>query len=478
MADYPDLTLFIGGEQRRTAETIPVVNPADETVVGSVPVARKSDLDDALDAAAKGFRVWSQTAPRERSNIIMRAVRIMQERIDKIAYSNTLEVGKPISQSRFEVNRGGDIMDWDAGEGQRLYGRVIPGAPGLRNTVFRQPIGTVAGFSTWNFPITTAVRKVSAALSAGCSLILKAPEETPAGAFHIVQALQDAGLPDGVLNLVFGEPAEISGYLIPKDQIRLVAFTGSTAVGKHLTKLAAEHMTPVVMELGGHAPVIVCDDVDPVKLALLSATRKYRNSGQVCTSPTRFYVAQDNFQTFADNFVERAAVTVVGSGFDDRTEMGPLANDRRLDAMSELVGDAVAKGGELRSGGRRIGNKGYFFEPTVLANVPDNAKIMDEEPFGPIAVLNPIESLEDGIEKANNSPFGLAAYGFSNSAANMDQMISELEVGQLSINTFDTSIPETPFGGVKSSGYGREGGEEGLHNYTVVKNVSLQPAIA
>lgn len=477
MLDYPDLTLFIGGEWRKTTDTFPVINPADETVVGFVPVAGKADIDDALDAAEKGLRVWSCMAPRERSNIIMRAARILKDRIDQVAYSNTLEVGKPIGQSRFEVIRGVDTMDWDAGEGQRMYGRIIPGTVGLRNSALRQPIGTVAGFSTWNFPINTAVRKISAALSAGCSLILKAPEETPAGAFHIAKALQDAGLPDGVLNLIYGEPAEISGYLIPKDQIRLVAFTGSTEVGRHMAKLAAEHLKPVVMELGGHAPVIVCNDVDPVKVALLGATRKYRNSGQVCTSPTRFYVAEDNFSAFADEFVVKAAATTVGNGFDDGIEMGPLANDRRLDAMATLVEDAVQKGAELRAGGHRIGNEGYFFEPTVLTNVPDNAKIMTEEPFGPIAVLNPITSLEDGIEKANNTPFGLAAYGFTNSPANVDQMMQELEAGQLSINTFETSIPETPFGGVKSSGYGREGGEEGLHHYSAVKNVSYQPVI-
>ncbi|MCL4124692.1 UNVERIFIED_CONTAM: hypothetical protein GTU68_059915 [Idotea baltica] len=475
--DYPELSLFIGGEWRKTSETMPVINPADETVVGALPVARTADMDDALDAAAIGLRVWSRTAPRERSAIITRAARLMQDRIDQIAWSNTLEVGKPLGQSRYEVSRGGDIMEWDAGEGQRLYGRVIPGSTGLRNTMLRQPIGTVAGFSTWNFPVATAVRKISAALSAGCSLLLKAPEETPAGAFHIAKALQDAGLPDGVLNLIYGHPAEISGHLIPQEQIRLVAFTGSTEVGRHLTKLAAEHMKPVVMELGGHAPVIVCDDVDPAKVALLGATRKYRNSGQVCTSPTRFYVAEGNFSTFADEFVARARATTVGNGFAEGIEMGPLANDRRLDAMTALVEDAVSQGAELCTGGRRIGNKGYFFEPTVLANVPDGAKIMTEEPFGPIAVLNPISSLEDGIAKANHSPFGLAAYGFTNSAASVDQMMRELEVGQLSINTFDTSIPETPFGGVKSSGYGREGGEEGLHNYSIIKNVSYQPVI-
>ncbi|MDN5786743.1 NAD-dependent succinate-semialdehyde dehydrogenase [Pseudorhodobacter sp.] len=477
MSIYPDLQLFIDGRWRKTAESLPVVNPADESILGALPIARKADLDDALAAAAKGFRVWSRTAPRERSDIIMRAARIMRERRDEIGHCITLEHGKTLSEGRLEVIRGAEFFEWDAGEGQRLYGRVIPGAPGIRHTVIRQPVGTVAAFSPWNFPMSQPARKVAGALASGCSIILKAAEETPAGAIHIVRAFQEAGLPAGVLNLVFGVPSEISTYLIPQDQVRLVAFTGSTVVGRHLTGLASQHMTPVLMELGGHAPVIVCDDVDPVQVGPICAARKYRSAGQVCTSPTRFYVGQDQFTAFAESFAAKAKSLVVGNGLSEGTEMGPVANDRRLAAMSELVEDAVSKGAELRAGGQRIGNKGYFFAPTVLANVPDNARIMDEEPFGPIAIINPVTSLSEGIAQANRLPYGLAAYGFTHSAANAARIAEEVEAGNVSINTLEASLPETPFGGVKWSGYGREGGTEGLDQYTVVKNVSHRMSI-
>jgi len=315
-------------------------------------------------------------------------------------------------------------------------------------------------------------RKVAGAIASGCSIILKAAEETPAGALHIARALHDAGLPPGVLNLVFGTPAEISDYLIKNDQVRLVAFTGSTAVGKHLTTLAAQHMTPVLMELGGHAPVIVCEDTDVEAAAISGAFRKMRNAGQVCTSPTRFFVHQDVFDEYTEAFVRRAAETVVGNGIDPGVEMGPLANDRRVEALAGLVEDAVAQGAELRTGGNRLGGKGYFFEPTVLANVPDTARVMQEEPFGPLAIINPITSLDDGIEKANSVPYGLAAYGFTNRADYVDRMVEGIEAGNVSINTLEASLPETPFGGVKSSGYGREGGTEGLHNYMTIKTVS------
>lgn len=472
MHSYPDLHLYIDGQFRKTAATLPVINPATEEVIGELPVAGPSELDDALEAAERGFRTWSRTSPRKRSDVIMQAARLMRERIDDIAYSITSEHGKPFKQGQLEVIRGSEFFEWDAGECQRLYGRAIPGAPGIRHTVLRQPIGTVAAFAPWNFPMSQPARKVAGALAAGCSVILKAAEETPAGALHIARAFHDAGLPAGVLNLVFGVPSDISSYLIPQDRIRLVAFTGSTVVGRHLTGLASDNMTPVLMELGGHAPVIVCDDVDPEQVGEVCASRKYRNAGQVCTSPTRFYVGEAQFEAFTRSFVASAEALVVGDGLNEGTEMGPVANDRRLTAMSELVEDAVSHGAELRAGGRRIGNKGYFFEPTVLANVPDTARIMSEEPFGPIAIINPVRSLEEGIEQANRLPFGLAAYGFTHSAANVEKLVDGVETGNLSINTLEASLPETPFGGVKSSGYGREGGEEGLHHYTVVKNVS------
>ena len=314
-------------------------------------------------------------------------------------------------------------------------------------------------------------RKIAGALASGCSIILKAAEETPAGAIHIARAFEDAGLPAGVLNLVFGDPAEISSHLIKQESVRLVAFTGSTPVGRHLTTLASENMTSVLMELGGHAPVIVCEDTDVQAAATSGAVRKMRNAGQVCTSPTRFFVNEAIFDDFVETFVARAAQTVVGNGMEPGIEMGPLANDRRVPALSALVEDARAKGATIATGGARHGDTGYFFEPTVLVNVPDDADIMQVEPFGPIAVINPVTSLDDAITRANSVPYGLAGYAFTNRADYIDRMIDEVEVGNLSINTLEASMPETPFGGVKSSGYGREGGSEGLDNYMTIKNV-------
>jgi succinate-semialdehyde dehydrogenase/glutarate-semialdehyde dehydrogenase len=467
---YPDLKLYIAGEWRDTADHLAVVNPATEEEIAQLPKASTRDLDDALSAACEGFEVWRKTPPRDRANTIRRAAALMRERQEEIAQAITLELGKPLPQARLEVIRGAEFFEWDAGEAMRTYGRVIPSKPGETYTVHHQPIGVVAGFAPWNFPMSQPARKIAGALASGCSIILKAAEETPAGAVHIAKAFEDAGLPKGVLNLVFGEPAEISSYLIPQDPVRLVAFTGSTTVGRHLTTMASEHMTSVLMELGGHAPVIVCEDTNVEQAALSGAVRKYRNSGQVCTSPTRFFVNEAIADQFTDTFVKRAKQTVVGNGMDKGVEMGPVANDRRIPVLTDLVEDARDKGADVLTGGRRRDNKGYFFEPTVLANVPDDAKIMQEEPFGPVAIINTVTSLEDAIQRANAVPYGLAGYAFTNRADYISQLVDEVEVGNLSINTLEASMPETPFGGVKSSGYGREGGSEGLDNYMVVKH--------
>ena len=477
MSSYPELHLYIDGEWRKTVNDLPVLNPATEEEIGRLPHAESSDLDDALAAAERGFTVWSQTPPVERANVLLKAAALMRERQEEIATAITSEHGKPLPQARLEVIRGCEFLEWDAGEATRTYGRVIPSAPGVRYIVHHQPIGIVAAFSPWNFPMSQPCRKIAGAIASGCSIIMKAAEETPAGALHIASALHDAGLPPGVLNMVFGTPAEISDYLIRQDPVRLVAFTGSTAVGKHLTTLAAQHMTPVLMELGGHAPVIVCEDTDVEAAAISGAVRKMRNAGQVCTSPTRFFVHESIFEEYTDTFVRRAAQTVVGNGFEPGVEMGPLANERRPEALAALVEDACNQGAELMTGGSRPGDKGYFFEPTVLANVPDDAQVMQVEPFGPLAVINPVASLDEGIEQANSVPYGLAAYGFTNRADYVDRMIEGIEAGNVSINTLEASLPETPFGGVKSSGYGREGGTEGLHNYMIVKNISHSLAI-
>ncbi|MCY4050670.1 MAG: NAD-dependent succinate-semialdehyde dehydrogenase [Gammaproteobacteria bacterium] len=468
---YPSIRLFIGGEWVNSKEHLPIINPSNTNQIGKLPVVRQEQLNNAVSAAEEGFKIWSRTAPLERSRIILEASRLMRQRCEEIAQSISLELGKPIRQSRLEVIRGCEFFEWDAAEGQRLYGRVIPSAPHIRYLVVRQPIGCVASFSPWNFPMSQPARKIAGALASGCSVILKPAENTPAGSIHIARAFEDAGLPPGVLNLVFGQPADISEYLIPREEIRLVAFTGSTAVGRSLTMLASEHMTPVLMELGGHAPVIVCDDVDAQEVGVLSAIRKMRNSGQVCTSPTRFFVHERLYPDFVKSFLRQVRTMKVGDGLSEDTDIGPVAHYRRLEVLQGLVNDAIEWGGKLLAGGYRRIDKGYFFEPTVLSEVPSDSEIMQVEPFGPVAVINPVRSLEQGIELANSVPFGLAAYAFTHSAANVDQLINEVEAGNLSINTLEASVPETPFGGVKASGYGREGGDEGLLHYTIVKNV-------
>jgi succinate-semialdehyde dehydrogenase/glutarate-semialdehyde dehydrogenase len=465
------LQLHIAGEWK-SAGGEPVINPADESVLGTVPHATRADLDRALSAAQEGLRVWRRTSPAKRAQIIIKAAGLMRERMEEMAVSMTLEQGKTLRESRLEVQRGCDILEWDANEGRRVYGRVIPGDHGLRHTVYRQPIGVVSAYSPWNFPVSSPARKVGGALAAGCSIILKASEETPAGAVQLVRAFVDAGIPPGVLNLVFGKPADISEYLIPQPDVRLVTFTGSIPVGKRLAALAGQHMKPCIMELGGHGPVIVCDDVDPAATAATCVTTKSRNAGQVCVAPTRFFVHESIYDRYTEAFAQKAKALKVGNGLDPESEMGPLANSRRVEAMETLIADATAQGARLLAGGRRLRECGYYFPLTVLADVPDSATAMHQEPFGPLALINPVRSLDEAIEKANSLPYGLAAYAFTKSSSNVDRLTDGVEAGNLSINHLVASLAETPFGGVKDSGYGREGGTEGLEQYTVAKNVS------
>jgi succinate-semialdehyde dehydrogenase / glutarate-semialdehyde dehydrogenase len=472
LPEYPQGELYINGRWIDAADHTEVINPATEEIIGSIPMASERELDQALEAASAGFAVWSNTAPAERAEVMLNAARLLRSRIDEIAQCITLEHGKPFRQARLEVIRGCEFFEWDAAEGQRAYGRVIPSTPGIRYLVLRQPIGPVAAFSPWNFPLSQPARKIGGAIAAGCSVIIKPAEETPAGALHIARAFHDAGLPPGVLNIVFGVPARISNHLIADRRTRLVAFTGSTAVGKQLSELAAQNMKPVLMELGGHAPVIVCDDVDPVRAGSDCAMRKSRNAGQVCTSPTRFYVHENLFQDFVRSFVETAGRVVIGDGRDPGTQMGPVANHRRLVAIEGLVEDAKRQGARVATGGQRLGRAGYFYPVTALVDVPRAARVMHEEPFGPVAIINPVRSLEEGIEEANALPFGLAAYAFTHSARNVDILLDRVQAGNLSINTLEASVAETPFGGVKDSGYGREGGAEGLTHYMIVKNLS------
>jgi succinate-semialdehyde dehydrogenase/glutarate-semialdehyde dehydrogenase len=397
----------------------------------------------------------------------------MRERVDENARILTLEQGKPLPEAKMEAAAAADIIDWFAEEGRRAYGRVVPGrAEGVMQIVIKEPVGPVAAFTPWNFPINQAVRKISAALCTGCSVILKGPEDTPASCAALIRAFLDAGVPGDVISLVFGHPAEISEYLIAHPVIRKVTFTGSTPVGKQLASLAGRHMKRVTMELGGHAPAIVFKDADIKKATKLLAAAKYRNAGQVCVSPTRFLVHETLYDEFVDGFVQYSKGLKVGDGMDPQTKMGPLAHARRIEAMEGFVADAEAKGVEVRTGGKRIGNQGFFFEPTVLTNVPRDARIMNEEPFGPLAAINSFSDDEEAFEEANRLPYGLAAYAYTRSAETQTKLAARVESGMISINHHGLALPEVPFGGVKDSGYGSEGGAEAIEAYLNTKFVT------
>ncbi|KQY97346.1 NAD-dependent succinate-semialdehyde dehydrogenase [Pseudolabrys sp. Root1462] len=472
---YTDLKLYIDGQwlgaENRKSED--VINPATGKVLGKLPHASKADLDHALAAADKAFKTWSRTSAYDRSNILRKAANLMRERADHIARVQTQEQGKPFPESRIEVMTSADITDWYAEEGRRAYGRIVPGRmKGIRQIVLQEPVGVAAAFTPWNFPTLTPIRKIAGALAAGCSLIIKASEEVPGGAVELVKCFADAGVPAGVLNLVFGVPAEVSEHIIPSDIVKKVSFTGSVPVGKHLAALAARGMKRATMELGGHSPVLVFDDADPIKAADTIAAFKYRNAGQVCISPTRFYVQEKNYSKFVERFVEYAKGLTLGDGLDKDTKMGPVANPRRLDAMESFVNDAKARGGKIAAGGNRHGNQGFFFEPTVITDIPDDSKIMTEEPFGPLAPIVSFKTFDEVIERANSLPFGLASYAFTNSSATANAVGDAIQAGMVGINSVAVSTPETPFGGVKDSGYGSEGGIEGLQAYLNTKFIS------
>jgi succinate-semialdehyde dehydrogenase / glutarate-semialdehyde dehydrogenase len=466
--NYPNVQLFIDGKWRPAASgrTIPVLNPATEENVGTVAHADRSDLDEAVAAAEKGFKVWRAISSYERSKVMRKAADLMRERAEMIATLMTMEQGKIFAEAKIETMASADIIEWFAEEGRRTYGRMIPArVPGVYQMAIKDPVGVVAAFTPWNFPINQVVKKLAAALAAGCSIIVKAPEETPASPAELIRAFADAGVPAGVINLVYGVPAEISEYLIPHPTIRKISFTGSTKVGKDLAAMAGQHMKRVTMELGGHAPVIVFDDADVESAAKIMVAAKYRNAGQVCISPTRFLVQEGVYDKFVKQFVDGAKALKVGNGLDSTSTMGALANDRRVAAIEAMVQDAVGHGGKVQTGGNRVGNKGYFFEPTVVTDVPKSARAMNEEPFAPLAMISPFSKFDDAAAEANRLPFGLASYAFTKSAKTATAIGAAVEAGMMSINHFALALPETPFGGVKDSGYGSEGGTEGIDAY-------------
>lgn len=472
---YDPLYLFINGHwlSAENRDTSAVINPASGTILGRLPLATNADLNQSLVTAHESFNVWRNTVPDERARIMKKAASLMRERAEHIATLMTLEEGKPLAESRDEVQRAADYFEWFAEEARRIDGRVVPAnRPGVQQLVKRQAIGPVAAFTPWNFPAITPARKLSAALAAGCSVILKPGEESPATALALARCLDDAGLPKGVLQIVFGVPEMISAKLIASPIIRKVAFTGSVPVGRLLSERAAAGVKPISLELGGHGPVLVFEDADIEAAAENGAANRFRGTGQICISSTRFLIQRGVYDRFVERFVAATENLVIGDGMESGTQVGPLANERQLEKMAALVEDAVAQGAVVLTGGKRIDRPGFFFEPTVLADVPMSARIMHEEPFGPIAIMRPFDALEDGLAEANRLPYALSAYAFTTSARTALDVGDGLEAGMIGINQYRIIATELPFGGMKESGHGSEGGREGISPYLTNKFIS------
>ena len=472
---YEELSLyidgeFIGSDGRREQE---VFDPASGELLGMLPHATQADLDRALQAAQRAFETWRLVSPLEKGAILRKVGELSRLRAKEIGRNITLDQGKPLAEAVGEVLRCADHCDWHAEECRRIYGRVIPSRlPNVRQFVLREPIGVCAAFTPWNFPYNQAIRKIAAALASGCTIIIKGPEDSPSAVVAIARLFHEAGLPPGVLNVVWGVPHEVSDYLIRSPIVRKVSFTGSVPVGKQLAALAGAHMKRITMELGGHSPVIVCDDADVDRAATMLAAFKFTNAGQVCVSPTRFYVQDTAWDRFMARFLDASRGIKVGAGLEPGTTMGPLAHARRVEAMAAFVQDATERGARIEAGGERIGSVGNFFAPTVLAAPPDDAQIMQSEPFGPIAACVPFKDLDEAIRRANSLPYGLSSYAFTGSSRNALRIQNGLEAGMVNVNHFGQALPETPFGGIKDSGMGSEGGTETFDGYLVTKFVT------
>jgi len=472
---YEDLSLYINGQflkggGRREQD---IVNPATDEVIGKLPHATKEDLDLALASAQAAFQTWKKSSPMERSRILRKVAELSRERSKEIGRNMTLDMGKPLAEAVGEVMVCSEHADWAAEESRRIYGRVIaPRFEGVRQFVLKEPIGVCAAFSPWNFPYNQAIRKIVSALGAGCTIIIKGPEDAPSALVAIARMFHEAGLPAGCLNVVWGVPSEVSTYLINSPIVRKISFTGSVPVGKQLAAMAGSLMKPATMELGGHSPVIVMDDADVEAAADIMAGSKFRNAGQVCVSPTRFYVQEKAYDKFVARFLEKVKGLKVGPGLDETTKMGPLAMKRRVPSMASFVEDADSRGAKILAGGHRIGDKGSFFEPTVVDEPPDDSKLMTEEPFGPILGMKRFKTLDEAITRANSLPFGLAAYAFTSSTKNATKLGDGLESGMVTINHLGFALAEVPFGGVKDSGHGSEGGTETFEGYLVTKFVT------
>ncbi|MCL4696079.1 MAG: NAD-dependent succinate-semialdehyde dehydrogenase [Burkholderiaceae bacterium] len=472
---YEDPCLYIDGEfvAAEGRRTQAIVNPATGQTIGHLPHATREDLDRALAAAERAFASWRHSSPMERSRVLRRVGELSRERAQAIGRGITLEMGKPLAEAVAEVVNCAEHCEWHAEECRRIYGRVVPPRlPNVRQMVLREPVGVCAAFTPWNFPYNQAIRKIAAAIGAGCPVIIKGPEDAPSAVLAIARMFRDAGLPKGVLNVVWGVPAEVSEHLIRSPIVRKISFTGSVAVGRHLASLAGAQMKRMTMELGGHSPVLVFADADIDRAADMLATFKFRNAGQVCVSPTRFFVQEPCWDRFMERFIAKTRQIKVGDGLAPDTTMGPLAHARRVEAMGQFVEDARSRGARIETGGERLTEAGCFFAPTVISHAHDASMAMTQEPFGPIAACAPFRDLDEVLKRANALAYGLSSYAFTTSTRTALAVQNGLEAGMVNINHFGQALAETPFGGIKDSGMGSEGGTETFDGYLVTKFVT------
>ncbi|MFM0139338.1 NAD-dependent succinate-semialdehyde dehydrogenase [Caballeronia grimmiae] len=473
---YPELGQLIAGEMRygNSRSSINVIDPTTGSVLGAVPMATEADVEEALAAASKGFDLWRKTSTFERSKLMRRVADRMRERADALAELLVLELGKPWNEALGEVEVAAGMWEWAAEEGRRAYGRVIPPRElNARQMALVEPVGPVAAFVTWNGPLVTPSRKMSGALGAGCSIVLRASEEVPACAFALGQIVYECGCPAGVLSVLAGDPVMMSNRLLESPVTRAVTFTGSTAIGKLLSQQAVAHMKRPIMELGGHGPVLAFEGIDVPAFAERAVAAKFANAGQVCFAPTRFYVQRSIYSEVVDAMTAAAKQIIVGCGFDSSTQMGPLKSERRLKAIEDLIADARHRGLKITTGGKRIDRRGFFYEPTIVADATIEAMLSNAEPFGPIAALTPFDSYDEAITLSNRLPYGLGAYVHAREYETLHRAVNDLQAGNVICNGWRVTYPETPFGGHKESGMFSEGGIEGLRAFQNVKYVSL-----
>ena len=471
---YEKFGQFINGKWQQSSDkgTYEVINPANEEVIGHASKATAKDVEAALQSAAKGLEVWKKTAPWQRSYIIRRIADKMREKQDVLAKWMTLEVGKPLAEAKGEINGAADIFEWNAEETKRIYGQTVESRfEDTRVHVYYQPVGVVAALSPWNFPAVLSARKISTALAAGCSVIIKPDVITPGVVMEMVDICRECGVPAGVVNLLSGDPPSIAQQLIASDIVKKISITGSSRVGKLILKQAADKVQRVTMELSGHSPFIVFDDADIKKAADMAIAAKFRNNGQVCISPNRFYIHEKKKDEFADLMVQKTKKLKMGNGMDKDTLLGPLCTKERLEGVEKLVETTKKEGGKVLLGGKRAANfnKGYYYEPTIFDNIKDNFTVMKEEPFGPIVPILSFNNFDEVMKRANDNDLGLASYVYTTDLKKANQASEKLETGCVAVNTPVVAVAEAPFGGIKQTGYGREGGSMAIKDYLNIK---------